>query len=164
MSDLFRDCPPHWRTVRLKQTVSACSNGTWGEARRGGVDDVICVRVCDFDRLSLRADLSNPTWRSVPQAYRHGRMLEHGDLLLEKSGGGEQQPVGAVVLYDGDEPAVCSNFIARMRVAPGFDARYLCYLHLALYQSGVSWRSINQTTGIQNLDSDAYLSEVVRVP
>jgi restriction endonuclease S subunit len=85
-------------------------------------------------------------------------------LLLEKSGGGEQQPVGAVVLYDEDKPAVCSNFIACMRVAPGFDSRYLCYLHAALYFSRVNCRSINQTTGIQNLDAHSYLSEAVRIP
>jgi type I restriction enzyme S subunit len=164
MSPLFLHAPAHWRAVRLKQTVAACQNGTWGEEPDGGDDDVICVRVADFDRLRLRADLCNPTWRRVPQSYRRGRMLVRGDLLLEKSGGGDGQPVGAVVLYEDDAPAVCSNFIARMTVAPGFDARYLCYLHAALYCLRVNCRSINQSTGIQNLDSRTYLSEIVRVP
>jgi type I restriction enzyme, S subunit len=164
MTPLFFDAPAHWRAVRLKQTVTACQNGTWGGEPNGGNDNVICVRVADFDRLRLRADLRNPTWRMVPQSYRRGRMLVRGDLLLEKSGGGDGQPVGAVVLYEGDTPAVCSNFIARMPVAPGFDARYLCYLHAALYRLEVNRRSINQSTGIQNLDSRTYLSEMVRVP
>jgi type I restriction enzyme, S subunit len=164
MSPLFLQAPAHWRAVRLKQTVTACQNGTWGDEPHGGADDVICVRVADFDRLRLRADLRNPTWRSVPKSYRRGRMLVRGDLLLEKSGGGDGQPVGAVVLYEGDTPAVCSNFMARMPVAPGFDARYLCYLHAALYRLRVNCRSINQSTGIQNLDSRTYLSEIVRVP
>jgi type I restriction enzyme S subunit len=51
-----------------------------------------------------------------------------------------------------------------MPVAPGFDGVYLCYLHAALYHLGVNRRSIHQTTGIQNLDSKAYLDEVVRAP
>jgi type I restriction enzyme S subunit len=164
MSPLFLHAPAHWRAVRLKQTITACQNGTWGDEPSGGADDVICVRIADFDRLRLRADLRNPTWRSVPKSYRRGRMLVRGDLLLEKSGGGDGQPVGAVVLYEGDTPAVCSNFMARMPVAPGFDARYLCYLHAALYRLRVNCRSINQSTGIQNLDSRTYLSEIVRVP
>jgi type I restriction enzyme S subunit len=164
MSAVFRGAPAHWRTMRLKETVVACRNGTWGEEPRGGTGDIICVRVTDFDRLRLRARLRNPTLRFVPETQRRGRMLARGDLLLEKSGGGEQQPVGVVVLYDDDAPAVCSNFIARMPVAPGFDAGYLCYLHAALYHLRVNCRSINQSTGIQNLDSGAYLSEVVRVP
>lgn len=125
---------------------------------------MVCVRVADFDRQRLRADLRNPTMRFVPPGYRRGRMLACGDLLLEKSGGGDGQPVGAVVLYESDAPAVCSNFIARMPVAAGFDARYLCYLHAALYCLGVSRRSINQATGIQNLDSKLYLAEIVSVP
>jgi len=134
----FRDAPAQWRAVPLKRTVMACTTGTWGEEPRGGFDDLICVRVADFDRQRLCVDLRNPTRRFVPAAYRHGRMLAPGDLLLEKSGGGDDQPVGAVVLYEGGAPAVCSNFIARLPVAPGFDARYLSYLHAALYRLGVN--------------------------
>jgi len=159
----FADAPANWRAIPLKRTVSACTNGTWGGEPRGS-DDLICVRVADFDRQRLRVDLGNPTLRFVPPAYRRGRMLASGDLLLEKSGGGDDQPVAVVVLYEGRAPAVCSNFVARMVVAPGFDPRYLCYLHAALYRLGLNRRSIYQTTGIQNLDSKSYLEEVARIP
>jgi type I restriction enzyme, S subunit len=164
MNGAFGHAPAHWRSMRLKHTVKACTNGIWGEESRGGPEDVLCVRVADFDRLRLRAEVDHPTLRFVPSTHRRGRMLERGDLLLEKSGGGEGQPVGVVVMYDSDRPAVSSNFVARMPVERGFDARYLCYLHAALYRLGVNCRSIRQTTGIQNLDSKAYLDEVVRVP
>jgi len=164
MNSLFRNAPGHWRTVRLRHTVAACITGTWGEEPRGGPDDLICVRVADFDRMRGRVTLENPTFRFVPPSYRNRRMLARGDLLIEKSGGGEEQPVGSVVLYDHDAPAVSSNFIARMPVEPGFDGRYLCYLHAALYCMGVNRRSIRQTTGIQNLDSKSYLDEEVRAP
>jgi type I restriction enzyme, S subunit len=164
MIALFCNAPPDWRSVRLKDTVTACRNGTWGEEPVGCSADCICVRVADFDRRSLRVNLAEPTWRFIAESIRAAKTLRRGDLLLEKSGGGEQQPVGTVVIYDDDTPAVCSNFIACMRVAPGFDSRYLCYLHAALYFSRVNCRSINQTTGIQNLDARSYLSEAVRVP
>src|SRR5215831_11310962 len=132
MTAPFLHAPGHWRTLRLKHTVTGCTAGVWGQEPRGGPGDMVCVRVADFDRLRLRADLSNPTMRFIPPAYRRRRVLVPEDLLLEKSGGGNDQPVGAVVLYQGECAAVCSNFIARMPVAPGFDARYLCYLHAAL--------------------------------
>ena len=90
-------------------------------------------------------------------------MLVRGDLLLEKSGGGDEQPVGAVVLYEDDTPAVSSNFIARMPVAPGFDGAISATLHAALYRLEVNRRSISQSTGIQNLDSRTYFGKV-RVP
>jgi type I restriction enzyme, S subunit len=152
-----------WVTVRLKATVTSCSNGVWGD-EPNGVDDVVCVRVADFDRLRRRVRLIEPTQRAVALSQRKGRLLAAGDLLLEKSGGGDQQPVGTVVLYDHPERAVCSNFVARMSVSPAYDSRFLCYLHHALYSVAINTRSIKQTTGIQNLDSDAYLNERVDVP
>ena len=95
---------------------------------------------------------------------RTGRLLKRGDLLIEKSGGGDLQPAGAVVMYDHDVPAVCSNFVARMRVKPSFDATYLTYLHSCLYNKRLNVRSIKQTTGIQNLDLHSYLREVSALP
>ena len=91
-------------------------------------------------------------------------MLSRGDLLLEKSGGGDLQPVGAVVLFELDIPAVCSNFIARMPAAEGYNPSFMCYLHYTLYSMRINVRSIKQNTGIQNLDSEAYLDEKVGLP
>ena len=63
--------------------------------------------------------------------------------------------VGCVVLFDHAEPAVNSNFIAR--VSPvGTRPRFWAYLHAALYSGKLNYPAIKQTTGIQNLDSNAY--------
>ncbi len=102
--------------------------------------------------------------RAVSPSECRGRTLEKGNLLLEKSGGGDLQPVGAVMLYDHDVEAVCSNFIARMPVASDWDSRFLVHLHAHLYAGRVNTRSIKQTTGIQNIDSMAYLNERVAYP
>ncbi len=68
------------------------------------------------------------------------------------------------MLYDHGLSAVCSNFIARIIVADGFDSKFLCYLHHWLYFSRVNIRSVKQSTGIQNLDSYSYLNEQVATP
>lgn len=107
---------------------------------------------------------SGLTVRTIPPSQQEGRILKPGDLLLEKSGGGEQQTVGTVVLFDLPLTAVCCNFIARMRIAEGHDSPYLNYLHTALYAARLNTRSIKQTTGIQNLDQHQYLSEYVAIP
>jgi type I restriction enzyme S subunit len=122
------------------------------------------VRVADFDRVSFRVDIADPTLRSIEPGVVAARGLHSGDLLLEKSGGGENQPVGAVVLYDHTVQAVCSNFMARVTVAEGHQARFLTYLHAALYAFRVNTRHIKQSTGIQNLDSASYLSESTGLP
>lgn len=155
--------PAHWTTRRLRASITDCVNGVWG-ADPNGEDDLVCVRAADFDRVNLRVSLKKKTLRAIPQSARARRVLNRGDLLLEKSGGGDLQPVGAVVCYDHDEPAVCSNFVARMPVAHGYNNYFLNYLHFTLYAYRVNVRSIKQTTGIQNLDGHEYLSESVAFP
>lgn len=158
-----RLCPASWEVMALKRTVSDCRGGVWG-GEPDGVHDLPCVRVADFDRRRGRVGLTEPTIRAIAPEQRRGRVLQRGDLVLEKSGGGEQQPVGVVVLYDHDTPAVCSNFIARMPVAGGCVPEFLYYVHSLLYARRVNVRSIKQTTGIQNLDTGAYLRERVPMP
>lgn len=157
------EVPDHWSVDRLKWSADGCFNGVWGD-EPDGVNDLMVVRVADFDRSGRKVSLENPTYRSVPKSARGGRVLVAGDLLIEKSGGGENQPVGTVVKFDHDVPAVCSNFVARVPVKKGFDSSYLCYLHSTLYSIGVNVLSIKQNTGIQNLDSSAYFDEKVGLP
>jgi len=156
------EIPTHWAVTHLRATVTECQNGIWGDEPDGRFD-VPCVRVADFDRVTFRVG-DVPTIRSVDPRVVAARGLRAGNLLLEKSGGGENQPVGTVVLYDREELSVCSNFIARMPVAPSFDPRFLTYVHAAMYALRLNTKSIKQNTGIQNLDSDSYLRESVGFP
>lgn len=157
------EVPAHWEVRRLRSTVASCQNGVWG-GEPDGVHDIACVRVADFNRVAFRVDIEEPTMRSIDPAVVTARGLRRGDLLLEKSGGGENQPVGAVVLFDHEVPAVCSNFVARVVIADGHDPRYHAYLHAALYAQRINTRHIKQSTGIQNLDSSLYLSEATGFP
>lgn len=161
--DWFPNIPSHWEIDRAKWSVSSCQNGVWG-AEPDGDDDLVCIRVADFDRQSLRVSTEKLTMRSITEKDRRNRLLKDGDLLLEKSGGGEQQLVGAVVEFNQPFPAVTSNFIARMVATDAMNSRFLVYLHSHLYSRRVNFRSIKQTTGIQNLDSQAYLDEPITYP
>jgi len=138
-------------------------SGTWGD-EPNGVDDLICVRVADFDRTRFKVIDSPPTVRAIDARERGDRLLSQGDLLIEKSGGGDNQPVGCVVEFDHAFAAVCSNFIGRMPVASGMWPRYWTYVHASLYSGRLNVPAINQTTGIQNLDTDAYFNQRVPFP
>lgn len=155
--------PASWPLKRLKFSVKSEKNGVWGAEPDGGASDIPCIRVADFDRAHLVVT-SAPTVRSVTSNERNGRVVQPGDLLIEKSGGGETQPVGVVVQYTGSEPVVCSNFVARIPCVETVNPRFFLYLHAALYSARVNTRSIKQTFGIQNLDTSAYFSEVVPFP
>jgi type I restriction enzyme S subunit len=155
--------PSHWQLKPLRTTIKSCQNGVWGDDPNG-VHDVVCVRVADFDRTKLRVRSDDLTVRAIDRRILSERGLRAGDLLLEKSGGGENQPVGAVVLYTHQAPAVCSNFVARVVVSATNHPAYLAYLHKALYSLRINTRHIKQSTGIQNLDSQSYLGESVALP
>lgn len=159
----FSQIPVNWGIDRVKWSVDSCQNGVWGSEPEGN-GDLVCIRVADFDRQSLRVSTEKLTMRSIPEKDRRGRLLVKGDLLIEKSGGGDQQLVGAVVEFDQDFSAVTSNFIARMGVNKGMIPRFLVYVHSHLYSGRVNYRSIKQTTGIQNLDGQSYLDEPTAYP
>lgn len=156
--------PAHWAVERLKLSTESCQNGIWGNDAQGDENDVICIRVADFDRNRMCASLDNPTYRNVTAAEFKSRMVSQGDLLLEKSGGGEKQPVGFVVLYEDENPAICANFIARIRLAAGMNPSFWRYVHAAGYSIGLNVPSIKQTSGIQNLDQHSYLNERAAFP
>ena len=156
--------PSHWKIDRIKASIFSSRNGIWGDEPQGDENDIACVRVADFDRNKLQVKPQIPTIRSVTTKERNGRILHRGDLLLEKSGGGELQPVGQVVMYQLDMPAVCSNFVSKVVLKPGMNSGYWNYVHDAAYSVGVNLGSINQTSGIQNLDQDRYFNESAPFP
>jgi type I restriction enzyme S subunit len=158
------DVPVGWEVNRIKRSILTSKNGVWGAEPLQDESDIPCVRVADFDRQRLRVELSDPTIRNVVESERVGRVLCKGDLLLEKAGGGDLQPVGCVVLYDDERPAVCSNFVARVQIAPGMHASYWRYVHAAAYAVRLNTRSIKQTSGIQNLDGSQYFDERAAFP
>ncbi|WP_335899483.1 restriction endonuclease subunit S [Shewanella algae] len=155
--------PNHWDIHSLKRTVKGCVNGIWG-AEPDGESDLIVLRVADFDRVKLDIRDDKLTYRSIPAKDRKSRLLKSGDLLIEKSGGGEKTLVGCVVRFDKDYPAVTSNFVAKMSPLTGYDSAFLNYAFAHLYSGRVNYPAIKQTTGIQNLDSDAYLMERFAFP
>jgi type I restriction enzyme, S subunit len=153
------EVPEHWNVDRMKWAIEQPKNGIWGNEESGDENDIPCVRVADFDRQGLRVFLDNPTIRNVTRKEREGRVLVKNDLLIEKSGGGELQPVGCVVIYEDDRPAISSNFVAKASARIGMSASYWRYLHSAAYSARINTRSIKQTSGIQNLDQSQYLDE-----
>lgn len=148
---------------RLKWTFRSCRSGTWG-SEPDGEHDVICIRAADFDGQLGRFRPGERTLRSVDRAtYQELRLLP-GDIILEKSGGGEKQVVGRSALYTSSEASVCSNFLCRCRPAPGIEPAFLNYVMLGLYLMHGTFPHVKQSTGIQNLDLGSYLSTKVRIP
>jgi type I restriction enzyme S subunit len=161
------EIPAHWDTRRVAACIVDRRAGIWGEEPTPqNVDDhIVCIRVADFSMNNLGVRDSRLTLRAIPKTARLPRLLAPGDILLEKSGGGEAEPVGRVVMFDLPVPAVCSNFISRLRPNP--DVVETRFLLLALSSMQATRRNvpfIKQTTGIQNLSERAYLTLQIALP
>ncbi|WHO90043.1 restriction endonuclease subunit S [Xanthomonas campestris] len=155
--------PCEKQELRLKWLFESCKNGAWG-SEPDGEADVICIRAADFDGQSGRLNEGERTLRAIDPAVFEKIALRPGDLVMEKSGGGEKQLVGRTVLFDDERPSVTSNFLARCRPAAGIDPAYLNYLMLAIYAERGTYPHIKQSTGIQNLDLTSYLDVRVSAP
>ena len=161
------DVPAHWEISRLGACVKTNRAGVWGSdpADKNQPDQLICVRVADFDIEKLAVGTSKLTVRAVTQSERSGRLLCSGDILLEKSGGGDKTPVGRVVAFTLDEVSVCSNFVARL--VPNTQivrSAFLLTLMNHLHARRIVTPYIKQTTGIQNLDSTTYFKLGIVLP
>ncbi|MBW9354511.1 restriction endonuclease subunit S [Citrobacter sp. EC_71] len=152
------EIPAHWDIHSMKRSVKGCTNGIWG-GEPDGKDDIIVLRVADFDRQHFLISDLKLTTRSIPLKDRETRLLKKGDLLIEKSGGGDKTLVGCVVLFDKEYDAITSNFVAKMTPRRGYNNQFLKYAFSQLYAGNVNYPSIKQTTGIQNIDSGSYLME-----
>lgn len=161
------DVPEHWEISKLGACIKTNRAGIWGSDPSDSnlPDHLICVRVADFDIARLAVGREKLTVRAVTQSERSGRLLCPGDILLEKSGGGEKTPVGRVVAFTLDKVAVCSNFVSRLVpntqiVRPAFLLTVMNHLHARR----IVIPYIKQTTGIQNLDSTAYFKLGIALP
>ena len=154
---------PSDQDQRLKWVFSSCKNGAWG-TEPDGESDVVCIRAADFDERLGRLNNDKRTLRSIdPETYEK-LALRAGDIILEKSGGGEKQLVGRAALFDGKEPSITSNFLARCRPTPSMDPAFINYLLLAIYNARGTFPNLKQSTGIQNLDLVNFLNVRVSIP
>ena len=158
------DVPDSWEKRRIYYTIDRRFDGAWGDDEKGNSDDVICYRIADFDYQKGYLDDKKFTLRNVDPETRKKKQVQKGDLLVEKSGGGDLYPVGRVVSVNYEQDAICSNFIQALKIKDGFDSRFIFYVFKAMYSKKVNIPFFNQTTGIQNLQVKEYLKNEMFYP
>ena len=161
------DIPEHWEVRRIRTCLNNVVAGIWGNDpnEKNLSEHITCVRVADYDMRTLGVSTEKLTVRAVAENAQAPRLLKQGDILMEKSGGGDAQPVGRVVFFNLAMPAITSNFIIRIRVDNDVIAsKYLLHILALLQATQRNIPSIKQTTGIQNLDEKHYFSNRLGLP
>ncbi|MCH4193384.1 MAG: restriction endonuclease subunit S [Butyrivibrio sp.] len=162
------EIPKEWSCIRMKNCIKERDCGVWGEEEKNDSKDIVCVRIADFDYSTMQIKNSENykyTLRNYDQNVISRLLLQKGDILIEKSGGGDKTPVGRTVIFNLNFPCLYANFIERIRVKEDFDNRYVQYIFVIFYSNKYVLNYIKQTTGIQNLDITAMLNnEMVVCP
>jgi type I restriction enzyme S subunit len=162
---LVRPPLPHeWKSRALNE-VCTFSNGLW-KGEKPPFIKVGVIRNTNFT-TDGHLDDSDIAYLDVEAKKLDKRRLQHGDIILEKSGGGPKQPVGRVALFDKTEGDFSfSNFTAALRVIDPteLDFRFLHKFLYWMYVSGVTEGMQTNSTGIRNLDGDAYKAIRISFP
>jgi type I restriction enzyme S subunit len=153
-----------WKTKTLDD-VCQFSNGLW-KGEKPPFVNVGVIRNTNFTKEGTLDD-SDIAYLDVEARKLEKRRLQFGDIILEKSGGGPKQPVGRVALFDKEDGDFSfSNFTAALRVLDPQELDFR-FLHKSLYWtylSGVTEGMQSHSTGIRNLDGDAYKAIKIRIP
>jgi len=163
--------PQGWDSIQLKDLFSFVLGGDWGKDPEYIDEDyktVFCIRGTEFKRWSKEKG-STSVERKVKNSSAEKRELKPGDILIEISGGGPEQPVGRTVLIDDaalnhnpDYPKVCTNFIRLTRPKDSVDSRYLNYYLQCFYASGEVVNYQGGSNNLRNLKFKEY--ETIKVP
>lgn len=143
-------------TKPLTDFIEVSFPGEWGQEDRDG-NGVRVIRTTNFTNTG-KLDLSDVVTRDIDSAKVEKKRLKKGDIILERSGGTNENPVGRVVYFDEDGVYLFNNFTQLLRCKEGVNPLFIFYSLFNYYQTNKNAiRSMgNKTTGIQNLKMDKY--------
>ena len=160
----YPQLPIGWINATIKDVCESI-NGLW-KGKKGPFVTVGVVRNANFTK-DFKLDYSNIEYIDVEQRAFAQRHLLNGDLIVEKSGGSDNNPVGRAVLYKGYNGVFSySNFtmVLRIKYKELVLSKFLYYYLLAKYKVGEMKSMQTQTTGLHNLILDKYLAMPLYLP
>ena len=160
----YTQLPNGWCTTTLKDLCENI-NGLW-KGKKEPFLHVGVIRNANFTK-DFKLDYSNIEYIDVEQRTFTKRHLMNGDLIVEKSGGSDNNPVGRTILYEGEGGVFSfSNFtmVLRIKYSNTILSKFLYYYILAIYQTGAMRLMQTQTTGLHNLILDKFLLMPIYLP
>ena len=151
-------------TFQLKSVLVHNDAGDWGtdpDANAIGI-----IRSTNFNNNG-KLDLSDIAYRTLSPQKLEEKKLNASDILIERSGGSDTQPVGRVGFITdtiAKEHYAFANFIQRITLDDTVDAKFVYYCLQQLYEMGITASMQFQTTGIRNLDWKFYLKTILPKP
>ena len=153
------------KNTQHKKLTDICEiiTGEWGtEITENSQNIVSVIRTTNFLNNG-KIDIQNKELikREIDKKKIEQKQLKRGDIIIEKSGGSPNQPVGRVVFFDLNinEVFLCNNFTSILRVKEDINSKYIFYFLRNNYKKNKVVKYQNKTTGIINLKLQNYLNE-----
>ena len=147
--------------AKLIEITGKAISGEWGSDDKTGTG-IPVLRTTNFTNEGV-INYENVVTRIITKKNIKDKFLKNGDIIIEKSGGSDNQPVGRVVYFEGPEDTyLFNNFTGLLRVKDKnrWNPKYIFYTLYYNYRLGGTKRFENKTTGLHNLKTDAYISRV----
>ena len=144
--------------AKLIEITGKALSGEWGTDDELG-SGVPVLRTTNFTNDGI-VNYNDVVTRTITKKNLTEKYLRKGDIIIEKSGGSDKQPVGRVILFDGEENTfLFNNFTGLLRVQDQkkWLPRYVFYALFANYRRGGTRQYENKTTGLHNLKTDDFV-------
>ena len=145
--------------AKLIEITGKALAGEWGTDDETG-EGIPVLRTTNFTNEGV-VDYSDVVTRTITKKNIDDKYLQPGDIIIEKSGGSDKQPVGRVIYFDGPgNTYLFNNFTGLLRVKEQtkWFPKYVFYSLYGNYRRGGTRPFENKTTGLHNLKTDDFVS------
>lgn len=153
-----------WEYKKLGEVCDVI-NGLWIGKKEPFIN-VAVIRNTNFSK-DCQLNLDKVAFIDVEVKQFASKKLKFGDIIIEKSGGSEKQPVGRPILFNiSDGNYSFSNFTSTLRIKDNTEVNS-AYLHKCLYAFYLKGETIklqSKTTGLHNLNIKGYLRLNIPLP
>ena len=147
--------------TKLFDITGKALSGEWGTDDPDGCG-IPVLRTTNFTNVG-KVNYDNVVTRNIQKKNISDKLLKKGDIIIEKSGGTDKNPVGRVIYFEGEENKyLFNNFTGLLRVKDKNEwyPKYVFYSMFAYYKKGGTRRFENKTTGLHNLKLDDYIKRL----
>lgn len=161
-----------WTQTPLEELFDFVIGGDWGkdpEYDDNLYAEALCIRGSEF-RFWKSEKGKTAVLRKVKKSSLESRKLRLGDILIEISGGGPDQPVGRTVHIDQDvisfstKPLICTNFLRLARPTDLVNSAFLNYFLTYFYKTGEVVNYQSGSNNLRNLQFKDYIKIPVPLP
>ena len=149
-----------YKVVSLASVFDKPQGGEWGKDDPDNTG-VPVLRTTNFTDEGI-IDFTDVATRIIPLDKVEKKSLSKGDILIEKSGGSNDKPVGRVVYFESDDNTYLNNnFTAKLHLNGIFDLNpfYVFKFMFVNYWMGGTKIHEGKTTGIHNIRLNDYLEK-----